>query len=67
MTRHPADLLSLGFGLFFVAIGLVLAFGQQVPLSWSWVAPVTVIAIGAILIAAGWSRREHSVADADEG
>jgi hypothetical protein len=66
MTRHPADLLSLGFGLFFAAIGLALALGQQVPLSWNWVAPVTVIAIGGILIAAGWSRRERSASEADD-
>ena len=67
MTRHPADLLSLGFGLFFAAIGLALAFGQRMPLSWNWIAPVTVIAIGVLLIGAGWSRREPSASEADEG
>lgn len=66
MTRHPADLLSLGFGLFFTVVGVVLVLGDDVPISWTWVAPATVIAIGAILIAAGWTRRERPLDEGDE-
>ena len=61
MTRHPADLLSLGFGLFFTVVAVVLVVGDQVAISWAWVWPATVIALGAILIAAGWRRRERPV------
>jgi hypothetical protein len=60
MTRHSADLLSLGFGIVFVAIAVALVAGEQVPLSWEWLAPTVVIAVGAILIAAGWNRQERS-------
>ena len=67
MTRHPADLLSLGFGLFFTVVGVVLVVSEQVPISWAWVGPATVIALGAILIAAGWSRRERPADLPDEG
>ena len=66
MTRHPTDLLSLGFGLFFAGVGVVLVIGDEVPVSWSWVGPATIIAIGAILIAAGWTRREPT-SELDEG
>jgi hypothetical protein len=67
MTRHPADLLSLGFGLFFTVAGVVLAVGDDLPISWAWVGPAMIIAIGAILIAAGWSRRERPVEEPDAG
>ena len=66
MTRHRADLLSLGFGLFFTVVGVVLVVSEQVPISWAWVGPATIIALGAILIAAGWSRRERPVDEPDE-
>jgi hypothetical protein len=67
MTRHPADLLSLGFGLFFTIVGVVLVVGEAIPISWAWVGPATVIALGAILIAAGWNRRERPpMAEADD-
>ena len=57
MNRHPADLVSLAFGLLFSVIGLVLLAGDQLALSWAWLAPTMVIALGAILIVAGWRRR----------
>jgi hypothetical protein len=57
MTRHSADLLSLGFGIVFTAAGLAVVVGDQVPLSWEWIAPTVVIALGAILIAAGMNRQ----------
>ena len=66
MSRHPADLLSLGFGLFFTVVGVVLVIGDDVPISWSWVGPATIIAIGAILIAAGWARRERAADPVDQ-
>lgn len=61
MARHSADLLSLGFGIIFTAIGVALVLGEQIPLSWEWLAPTVVIALGAILIAAGWNRQARSV------
>ncbi|HEX7173454.1 MAG TPA: hypothetical protein VF365_12710 [Candidatus Limnocylindria bacterium] len=57
MTRHPADFVSLAFGLLFGVIGLVMLSGDQLAISWAWLGPATVIGLGAILIAAGWSRR----------
>jgi hypothetical protein len=57
MNRHPADLVSLAFGLLFSVIGLVVLANDQLALSWEWLAPTMVIALGAIFIAAGWRRR----------
>lgn len=67
MARHDTDLLSLGFGLIFAVTGLVLVLGEQVAISLDWLAPTIVIALGAILIAAGWSRRERPTAGPEEG
>ena len=50
MARHPADLLSLSFGLLFVAVALVLFSGGIATLSLEWVAPLAAIILGAILI-----------------
>jgi hypothetical protein len=57
MTRHPVDFVSLTFGALFAVIGLVLLAGDQLALTWEWLAPAIVIGLGTILIAAGWSRR----------
>ncbi len=57
MARHPADLLSLSFGLLFVAVGLVLVSGGINALSLEWVAPLTAIVLGAILILVARSSR----------
>lgn len=59
MTRHPVDFVSLTFGSLFAVIGLVMLAGDQLSITWEWLAPATVIGLGAILIAAGWSRRAH--------
>ena len=50
MARHPADLLSLSFGLLFVAVALVLFSGGVETLSLEWVAPLAAIILGAVLI-----------------
>lgn len=57
MGRHPADLLSLAFGLLFAAIGLVLLSGDRGALSLAWVGPLTAIALGALLVLAARSTR----------
>jgi hypothetical protein len=44
----------------------VLVVSEQVPISWAWIGPAMIIALGAILIAAGWSRRERPVDEPDE-
>ena len=57
MSRHPADLLSLTFGLLFAAVGLVLLSGSGGALSLAWVGPLTAIALGALLFLAARSTR----------
>lgn len=57
MSRHPADYLSLVFGLVFAAIGLVLVSGGDAALSLTWVAPLTAIALGGLVILAARSTR----------
>ena len=60
MSRHPADLLSMGFGLLFAAIGLILLSGGTNALSLGWVGPLTAIALGALLVLAARSSRTAS-------
>jgi len=57
MSRHPADPVSLVFGLLFAAIGLVLLSGGDGALSLAWVGPLTAVALGALLILAARSTR----------
>jgi hypothetical protein len=57
MGRHPADFLSLSFGLLFAAVGLVLLSGDRGALSLAWVGPLTAIALGALLFLAARSTR----------
>jgi hypothetical protein len=56
MSRHPADLVSLAFGLLFAAIGLFLLSGGGA-LSLAWVGPLTAVVLGALLILAARSSR----------
>ena len=57
MARHPADLLSLSFGLLFVAVGLILLSGGIDALAFEWVGPVAAILLGALLIIVARSSR----------
>ena len=57
MTRHPADLVSLTFGLLFATIGVVLLFGTIETLRLDWIAPAVTIILGVLLIAVARSRR----------
>jgi hypothetical protein len=57
MSRHPADLVSLTFGLLFAAVGLVLLSGGGGALSLAWVGPLVAVALGALLILAARSTR----------
>jgi hypothetical protein len=57
MSRHPADPVSLVFGMLFAAIGLVLLSGGDRALSLAWVGPLTAVALGALLILAARSAR----------
>jgi hypothetical protein len=50
MTRHATDYLSLTFGILFAAVAAVMLFGDLGAMSWGWVGPVAVIAIGAFVI-----------------
>jgi hypothetical protein len=60
MARHAADLVSLAFGLLFAGIGLALFLPAVDVVSLEWVLPVTAIAIGALFIVAGRSRRSDA-------
>jgi hypothetical protein len=57
MARHPADLVSLAFGLLFAALGLVLLSGGAGALSLAWLGPLVAVALGGLLILAGRSAR----------
>jgi hypothetical protein len=67
MTRHPADFVSLAFGLLFAATGLVLLTGGIETLSLEWVGPLAAVTLGGLLILAGRSGRTDSGDNAPEG
>ena len=50
MARHPADLLSLTFGVLFAATGLILLTDSTDWASFDWVGPLVAIILGAVLI-----------------
>jgi hypothetical protein len=67
MGRHPADFVSLAFGLLFAAVGLVLLSGDRGALSLAWVGPLTAIALGGLLfLAARSSHPEPSEPPAED-
>ncbi len=61
MKRHPTDTLSLVFGLAFAAVGLILLAGGDSTLSLSWVAPLTAVVLGVLLMFAARSTRSDPV------
>ncbi len=66
MTRHSPDLLSLVFGMLFVAAGLVLLSGDSGALSLTWVGPLMAIVIGVLLVVAARSTRPNADAEPAE-
>jgi len=52
MSRHPADLISLTFGLAFAAVGVVLLVGQIDQIRLDWVVPAGAIIVGVLVIVA---------------
>jgi hypothetical protein len=50
MPRHPADLVSLTFGILFAAIGLVLLLGTLDQIRLDWIVPTAVVVLGVLLI-----------------
>jgi uncharacterized membrane protein len=64
MARHPADLLSLTFGLVFAAIGLMMLTDSTDWRSFDWVGPLAAIILGAVLMlmarSSGAARDEES-------
>ena len=60
MNRHPADLLSLAFGLIFAAVAIMLLMGDLAALSWEWIGPVVIIAVGAIVSVAARPKARAS-------
>jgi hypothetical protein len=67
MARHPADLVSLAFGLLFAALGLVLLSGGAGALSLAWLGPLVAVALGGLLILAGRSARTEPDDQLPEG
>jgi hypothetical protein len=59
MTRHPADLISLTFGLLFAAIGVLLLFGRIGDLRLDWVVPAATVILGVLLIVVARSMRSQ--------
>ena len=59
MTRHPADLISLTFGLLFAAIGVLLLFGRIDDLRPDWVLPAATVILGVLLIVVARSMRSQ--------
>jgi hypothetical protein len=66
MARHRTDTLSLVFGLAFAAVGLILLAGGDSTLSLSWVAPLTAIVLGVLLMFAARSSASDSTPQAPE-
>jgi hypothetical protein len=67
MARHPADLISLTFGLLFAAIGIVLLFGRPDAIRVEWVLPVATVILGVILIVVARSMRAEPDEQPAEG
>ena len=57
MTRHPADIVSLAFGLLFTVVGLVLLSGLRGRCPRSGWHPAAVIVLGVLLIVAARPKR----------
>jgi len=66
MARHPADFLSLTFGLLFAATGLVLLSGGIDWVSLEWVGPLAAIVLGAVLILVARSSGRAGVEEPTE-
>jgi hypothetical protein len=66
MTRHPADLISLTFGLLFAAIGVLLLFGRIDDLRLDWVLPAATLILGVLLIVVARSMRSQSADETTE-
>ena len=50
MARHPADLVSVTFGMLFAAIGVVLLLGRLDGIRLDWVIPTAIVVLGVLLI-----------------
>jgi hypothetical protein len=50
LIRHSPDLVSLTFGMFFTAIGILLLLGRLDGISLDWLIPVVTVVLGVLLI-----------------
>lgn len=50
MTRHAPDLISLTFGMFFAALGIVLLLGQLDGIRLDWLIPAATVILGVLLV-----------------
>ena len=70
MKRHPIDPLSFVFGAFFLATGLIFAFGgdaSKLHVAWFWPVVLGVTGIGLMLVTIKSVRPERETAAAAEG
>ncbi len=68
MKRHPSDPISFVSGALFLALGLLVFAGEAARvLSGAWLAPAAIIALGVLLLLAGWrSSRPTAGTPAEE-
>ena len=50
LIRHSPDLVSLTFGMFFTAIGILLLLGRLDGISLDWLVPAVTVVLGVLLI-----------------
>jgi hypothetical protein len=61
MKRHPFDPISFVSGALFLALGLLVFAGEAARvLSGTWLAPAAIIALGLLLLVAGWRSSRSS-------
>jgi hypothetical protein len=69
MIRHSPDLVSLTFGMFFTAIGILLLLGRLDGIQLDWLIPVVAVVLGVLLIVLGSpiGRKPKPVDEPSEG
>ena len=67
MKSHPFDAISFVSGAIVLAIGVFILAGDGTPQIGTWLGPLGIIGLGALLLVLGWqSTRNREDAPADE-